>query len=139
MEEHKGTAILALCWDREIVSNLVQYKGRQAGGKLERHACADMKTLKEALMAAILASNSGKAVVLDAIVEVTVNDLPYAGPEKDVYGCKQLIVDLSQRFKIVLNAPAVSGFLKRDSSSPVQYGHPFRPGKVGQAFYPLVA
>ena len=55
-------------------------------------------------MAAVSTSNACKAVVQDAAIEVTANDLPHIGPEKAILPGKALIVDLFQRFKVVLNA-----------------------------------
>ena len=55
-------------------------------------------------MAAVSTSNACKAVVQDAAIEVTANDLPHIGPEKAILPGKALIVDLFQRFKVILNA-----------------------------------
>ena len=40
----------------------------------------------------------------DATVKITINDLSHIGPEKAILLGKVLIVDLFQRFKIVVNA-----------------------------------
>jgi len=55
-------------------------------------------------MIAIFAFNTGKAIMEDATVKITINDLSHIGPEKAILLGKVLIVDLFQRFKIVLNA-----------------------------------
>ena len=55
-------------------------------------------------MGAIFAFNTGKAIMEDATVKIAINDLSHIGPEKAILLGKALIVDLFQRFKIVLNA-----------------------------------
>ena len=52
-------------------------------------------------------SDSGKAVVEDATVKIAVNDLSDIRPEEPILLCKSLIIDLFQRFEVVLNAPVV--------------------------------
>jgi len=55
-------------------------------------------------MVTILAFNTGKAVVENAAVKISVDNLPHIRPEKAILLGKALIVDLFQRFKIVFNA-----------------------------------
>lgn len=55
-------------------------------------------------MVAIFAFNTGKAIMEDATVKIAINDLSHIGPEKAILLGKALIVDLFQRFEIVLNA-----------------------------------
>jgi hypothetical protein len=55
-------------------------------------------------MVTILAFNTGKAVVENAAVKISVDNLPHIRPEKAILLGKALIVILFQRFKIVLNA-----------------------------------
>ena len=55
-------------------------------------------------MAAIAAPDTCKAIMQDATVKIAINDLSHIGPEKTILLGKALIIDLFQRFKIVLNA-----------------------------------
>ena len=55
-------------------------------------------------MVTILASYTGKAVVENAAVKISVDNLPHIRTEKAILLGKTLIVDLFQRFKIVFNA-----------------------------------
>ena len=55
-------------------------------------------------MVTILAFNTGKAVVENAAVKISVDNLPHIRPEKAILLGKALIVDLFQRFKIIFNA-----------------------------------
>jgi len=75
----------------------------------------------------------------DATVKIAINDFSHIGPEKAILLGKALIVDLFQRFKIVLNALIIlrvlwftwliNGrrvghglfFLKQDEDMPVVY------------------
>jgi hypothetical protein len=52
----------------------------------------------------MLAFNTGKAIMEDATVKISVNNLPHIRPEKAILLGKALITDLFQRFKIVVNA-----------------------------------
>jgi len=51
-------------------------------------------------MVTILAFNTGKAVVENAAVKISVDNLPHIRPEKAILLGKALIVDLFQLFKI---------------------------------------
>jgi len=54
-------------------------------------------------MTAIAASHPCEAVMEDAAIEVSVNHLFDIGPEKAVFGCEPLVIDLLQRFEVILN------------------------------------
>ncbi len=55
-------------------------------------------------MPTLTAPDTGKAIMEDSTVKITINDLSHIGSEKAILLGKVLIVDLFQRFKIVLNA-----------------------------------
>jgi hypothetical protein len=55
-------------------------------------------------MAAVFTSVPGEAIMEDAAIEITVNDQFDIRPKEAILLGKALIVDLFQRFKIVLNA-----------------------------------
>ena len=59
---------------------------------------------QQIFVAAIAAPDTCKAIMQDATVKIAINDLSHIGPEKTILLGKALIVDLFQRFKIVLNA-----------------------------------
>ena len=52
-----------------------------------------------------------KAVVQDAAIQVAIDHLPYVGTEEAIFRCKALVIDLLQRFKIILNTRVVLRFL----------------------------
>jgi len=62
-------------------------------------------------MVTVLTFDTGKAVVQDAAIKIAVNDLPHVGPKKAILFGKAIIVNLFQRFKMVLNALVVLRFL----------------------------
>jgi hypothetical protein len=66
---------------------------------------------QKVFMAAIPAFHPGKAVVQDAAVKKAVNHLSHVGPEKAVLFGKAIIVNLFQRFKMVLYTLIILGLL----------------------------
>ena len=54
-------------------------------------------------MVAILAFNPSKAIMKDATVKISVDNLSHIGPEKAILLGKMLIIDLCQRFNVVFN------------------------------------
>lgn len=55
-------------------------------------------------MAAVFASDPGKAVMEDAAIEVSVNDPFDIRTKKAILFSKTVVVDVFQRFKVVFNA-----------------------------------
>lgn len=55
-------------------------------------------------MVTIFAFNTGEAVVENAAVKISADNLPHIGQEKAILLGKSLIIDLFQLIKIVLNA-----------------------------------
>lgn len=55
-------------------------------------------------MVTIITFNTGKAIVKDATVKITINDLSHIGSEIAVLLGKTLIIDPFKRFKMVFNA-----------------------------------
>ncbi len=62
-------------------------------------------------MSALPTFDPCEAVMQDAAVQVAVNDLFDVGPEKTVFLCELIVIDLFQFFKIVLDTLVVLGFL----------------------------
>jgi len=58
---------------------------------------------QQKFMAAAFTFDPCKAVMEDAAVQKTIDDLFDVWPEKPVPGCEPFIIDLLQRLKIVLN------------------------------------
>ena len=54
-------------------------------------------------MAAAFTFDPCKAVMEDAAVQKTIDDLFDVWPEKAVFGCKPVVIDLLQRLKVILN------------------------------------
>ena len=54
-------------------------------------------------MVTFLAFNTGKAIMEDSAVEITINDLSHVGSEKAILLGEALVIDLFQCFKIVFN------------------------------------
>jgi hypothetical protein len=50
--------------------------------------------------------------VKDAAIKITINDLSHIGPEKGILLGKTLIIDLLQRFKMILNALIILRILR---------------------------
>jgi hypothetical protein len=55
-------------------------------------------------MVAILAFNPSKAIMEDAAIKITVNDLSHIRPEKAILFGKTLVIDLLKRLEMVFNA-----------------------------------
>jgi hypothetical protein len=55
-------------------------------------------------MAAVLASDPGKAVMQNSTIQVTVNHLLYIGTEEPVLPLKLLLINLLELLKMLLNA-----------------------------------
>jgi hypothetical protein len=49
--------------------------------------------------------------VQDAAIQVAIDHLPCVGTEEAIFRCKALVIDLLQRFKIILNSLVVLAFL----------------------------
>ena len=83
-------------------------------------------------MPTVSAFDPCKAVMQDAAVQVAVNDLFDVGPEKTVFLCELIVIDLFQIFKIVLDTLVALGFL--GLSGLVNRGYlrhiPFSFGKI---------
>ena len=62
-------------------------------------------------MAAFSTFDPCEAIVEDAAVQVAVDDLFDVGPEKTVFLCELIVIDLFQIFKIILYTLVVLGFL----------------------------
>ena len=55
-------------------------------------------------MVTILAFNTSKAIVKDATVKITINDLSHIRPKKAILLGKTLIIDLLKRLEMVFSA-----------------------------------
>ena len=55
-------------------------------------------------MRAFLASDTGKTIMKDTAIEITIDNLSYIGTEKAIFSGKQLIIDPLKSFKMILNA-----------------------------------
>ena len=62
-------------------------------------------------MAAFFTFDPCEAIMEDTAVQVAVDDLFDVGPEKTVFLCELIVIDLFQIFKIVLYTLVVLGFL----------------------------
>ncbi len=52
-----------------------------------------------------------EAVMQGTAVQITMDILLYVGPEKTVFPCKLVVINLFQPFKVVLDTLVVLGFL----------------------------
>lgn len=67
-------------------------------------------------MTAVLAPYTGKSVVEDAAIKVAKDDLLHIGAEEPVLLREDLIMELFQPFKVILNALLVLRFLRLSGS-----------------------
>ena len=63
-------------------------------------------------MATVTASDSGKSIMEDATVKITVNNLLHIRPKETVLLGKALIIDLFKSLKMILNTLVVLGVLR---------------------------
>jgi hypothetical protein len=72
-------------------------------------AAALAEERQEIFVAAILAFNTGKAVVQIAAIEITIDHLLDIGPPESVLPGEMLIIDPNKGLKIVLYAAVIIG------------------------------
>ena len=63
-------------------------------------------------MAAIATSDTGKAIMQDAAIQVSVNHLPDIGAEKAAFFGKMIFVNLFQGLKMIFHALIILGLLR---------------------------
>jgi hypothetical protein len=59
---------------------------------------------QEVFMSAVLALHTGKTVMEDAAIQITLDDLLHIGTEEVVFRCESLVIDLLKLLDVILDS-----------------------------------